>query len=303
MYISRKIGPLGYSYRICESYFEAPFYKSRVILDLGENPQEYITYYSEVSFSVDIEEELLKKGYKTDQFELEKLFFPFLKPEAKRWVQFSLDRKISNTSVELKDFNLEGIHWFDRLRFIVLKLDHRKPKRVLNFKFPFLKRLLNKSRDEIENFLWDMEDRLTFLERNHYILTIFSLDKVNTLEERDERFLSNLCEIAKDPGYYMDLSEREVLSNYLSRYVWMYFDRLPWRKIPRIYQQREISLYQELAYYLNLSLERLLSLEKREVLKVFRKKILEIHPDRGGTHEEFIKIRKLMEDFLKLRFN
>ncbi len=302
MYISRRIAPTGYTYRICESYFESPYYKSRVLFDLGTNPQEFITYYSDVSFSIDIEEELARSGCKTDQFELEELFLRFLTPEAQRWVIFSQNRRATRkTSIE-QGLKPEEFHWFDRIRLITLKLDHREPQRVINRKFPFYNKLLNKSRDEIENLLWDMEDRLNFREKSRYLIAIFGIQRANSLEERDDAFLRTLCEITKDPFYCMDLTEAEVLRNYLSRYVWLYFDALSWRRVPRIYQQMEVSLYQELAFHLGISVEVLVNSSKKEILKIFRQKILATHPDRGGSHEEFIKIRRLMEDFIKLRF-
>lgn len=302
MYISRKICLEGYSYRICESFFEEPYYKSRILFDLGNAPQNYITYYSDVSFSIDLEDELARSGCKTNQFELEELFLRFLTPEAQRWVIFSQNRKGTKRISINQDFQVDKLHWFDRIRLITLKLDHREPQRVVNRKFPFFSKLLNKSRDEIENLLWDMEDRLNFREKSRYINAIFGLNRATSLEERDNIFLRILCDLTKDNSYYLDLSETEVLKNYLSRYVWLYFDALSWRRAPRIYQQMEVSLYQELALYLGISVEVLINSSKKEVLKIFRQKILEIHPDKGGSHEEFVKVRRLMEDFIKLRF-
>ncbi len=302
MYISRKITLNGYSYRICESYYDPPFFKSKVLLELGSNPERFVHYYSDVAFSIDIEDELRALGRKTDQFELEELFLRFLRPEAKRWVSFSLNRRTRQKGRSQKSFNAEDFFWFDRVRLIVIKFDHREPKRIMNKKFPFYSLLLEKSRDEIENMIWDMEDNLNFRERSRYLLSIFDLQRASSLEERDKIFLNALCSIAHDASYYMDLSPEEVLSRYLSRYVWFYFDSLPWRRAPRIYQHLEVSLYKELAYALGISVETLLASSKKEVLKIFRKKILEVHPDKGGSHEEFVRIRKLMEDFLKLRF-
>ncbi|MCS7198796.1 MAG: hypothetical protein N2327_04645 [Caldimicrobium sp.] len=301
MYISRKITPQGYVFSINESYYEAPFYKSRVLLELGLNPGEFVTYYSEVAFSIDLEEKLAKAGKHTDQFELEKLFYPFLKPEAQRWVRLSLNRE-KRKIVSEKNYEPEDIFWFDRVRLISLKLDHRDPRQIANQRYPFFERLLQKSRDEIENMLWDMEDRLSFREKVRYILSIFSLQRIDSNENRDHVFLDQLCQIAQDPAYFMDLSPHIVLSSYLSRYIWFYFDALPWRATPKIFQFRGNRLYQELATSLNLSVEDLLSLSKKEVLKLFRAKIKELHPDRGGRHESFVSFRRLMEEFLKRRF-
>ena len=302
MYISRQITINGYSYRICESYFDSPFFKSKVLFDLGTSPEKYITYYSDVAFSINLEDKLAEVGRKTNQFELEELFLRFLKPEAKRWVSFSLNKRTFPKESRNKAFKPQDFHWFDRIRLIAIKLDHREPQRVLDSKFPFYSRLFEKSRDEIENTIWDMEDNLNFRERSRYILAIFGLQRVFSLEERDEIFLNLLCSIAQDPAYYMDLSPHKVLSCYLSRYVWFYFDSLPWRRAPQIYQHLEINLYRELAQVLEISIETLLTSSKRDILKIFRKKIMTLHPDRGGSHEDFIRIRKLMENFLKLRF-
>lgn len=302
MYLSRKITIHGYSYRICESYYDPPYFKSKVLLDLGTSPEKYITYYSEVAFSIDLEETLERLGRKTDQFELEELFFRFLRPEAQRWVRFSLNRKATSKQLSKRPFKAEEFHWFDRIRLITIKLDYREPKRVVDRNFPFYSKLLDKSRDEIENMLWDMEDNLNFRERNRYLLAIFGLQRASSLEERDELFLKTLCNIAQDSAYYIDLSPYEVLSRYLSRYVWFYFDSLPWRRAPKVYQHLELSLYKELAQALGISVETLLSSSKKDILKLFRQKIMLLHPDKGGSHEEFVRIRKLMEDFLKLRF-
>lgn len=302
MYISRKITSEGYEYRICESYYDPPYYKSRVLFELGKNPEEFITYYSDVAFSIDLEEALLKAGRRTNQFELENLFIRFLNREAQRWVTYSINRKNTFSSTvtdDIKDYDINKIHWFDRVRFIALKLDHRDPYRVVNHKFPFLKSLLRKSRDEIENFLWDMEDQLNFRESLNYILSIFSLKRADSFEERDKIFLENLCKISRDPQYFLNLSEKDVLARYLSRYVWIYFDYLPYRKVPKYYQELEKNYFFELSKVLNISVEILQRSSKKEILKLFRKKILEVHPDRGGNKEDFIRIRKLMEIYLK----
>lgn len=300
MYISRRISPKGYTYRLCESYFDAPYFKSKVLVDLGHNPEKFINYYSDVAFTINLEEVLLNVGKKTDQFELEELFLPFLRPEARYWVNFSLNRKTKLT--KNVPYQVEDIHWFDRVRMISLKLDHRDPYRIVNKKFPFFKALLNKSRDEIENYLWNMEDRLTFRERLTYILTIFSLQNVFSQEERDQLFLDNLCKIAQDPQYYLYQSPSEVLSSYLARYVWLYFDYIPYRRTPKIYEVLERESLLEISRILNISFENLVTASKKEIIKAFRRKLLEVHPDKGGSHEEFLRIRRLMERFIKTRF-
>ncbi len=303
MYISRKIVPGGFSYSINQSYYEPPYWRSKVILELGPNPADFIKYYSPVAFIITVEEELLKRGVKTDQFELEQLFYPFLNREAQRWISFGHNRKNVMPNQRRENIPWEDIHPFDRRRLIALKLDHREPWRVENRFFPFYRKLWQKSRDEIENLLWDMEDKLNYRERLRYLSAIFALNSAPSTEAQDEYFLHKICELATDSSYFLDLSPEEVSKRYLSRYIWLYFDTMFLRRVPSYYLRLEEALYQEVAFLLNVSLETLYHLTKKDVLRLFREKIKKTHPDKGGNKEEFIRIRRLMEAFLKIKFS
>ncbi len=301
MYISRRIAPSGYTYSICESYYDYPYYRSRVLFKLGSDPTKFITYYSDVAFSIDLEEELAKQGIKTDQFELEELFYRFLTPSAQRWVTISLNRR-RNKDKPSQSFDSREFHWFDRIRLIVLKLDHRQPKSILDERLPFFGKLLKKSRDEIENMIWDMEDHLTFRERVRYFYTVFELMSYVDTEERDGIFLETICSLSKDPNYLMGLETHEVLMNYLSRYIWQYFDLLPVRRVPRVYEIGVQEVYEDVSQILNIPVETLFSLSRKDILKMFRIKLKELHPDKGGDHEAFIRLRRIMETFLKFHY-
>lgn len=276
-------------------------YRSRVLFELGSDPTKFITYYSDVAFSIDLEEELAKQGIKTDQFELEELFYRFLTPSAQRWVTISINRR-RNKDKPSQSFDSREFHWFDRIRLIVLKLDHRQPKRILDERLPFFGKLLKKSRDEIENMIWDMEDRLTFRERVRYFYAVFELMNYVNTEERDGIFLEIICSLSKDPNYLMGLETHEVLRNYLSRYIWQYFDLLPVRRVPRVYEIWVQEVYEDVSQILNIPVETLFSLSRKDILKMFRIKIKELHPDKGGDHEAFIRLRRIMETFLKLHY-
>jgi hypothetical protein len=300
MYISRKLVNGVYSYSLNQSYFDPPYWKSKVLLNLGTNPREYVHYYSDVAFSILVEEDLKKLGVQTNQFELEEVFYLFLTQDAQRWVDFSLNRKPIKRST--KRFSPSEVHFFDRRRLIALRLDHREPWRVEESFFPFYRELIEKSRDEIENYLWNFEDKLNYREKVRYLYAIFGLNHTPTQEDQDKLFIQRLCEIASDEVYRMGFSVDEVIKYYLCRYVWLYFDVIPIRRVPSFYLNMEESIYKEVAYVLNVSLETLYSLSKKEILKLFREKIKIYHPDLGGDREKFIRIRKVMEAFLKIRF-
>lgn len=302
MYIARKPVFGHYEYSLKESYYEEPYWKSRTILNLGSHPEDYITYYSEVAFSIDLEEKLEKLGYKVDQWELERLFFRFLNPEAQRIInQFTRPKSIKRVC---KKFSLKEIHPFDVKRRIVLKFGVSNPERFMDNPYPFLSELCEKSRDELENYFWDLEDRLTHREKIRYLLAIFGLSYISsgaTQEDIDRLFINNFCEIIKDETFRMGLSEDEILKNYFCRYVWMYFDIIPFFPKPRGVYLREREVYLKAFQLLGVSVEELKRMSKKELLKIFRRKAKEFHPDKGGSHEKFIELRRIFEELIKFK--
>jgi hypothetical protein len=302
MYIARKPVFGHYEYSLKESYYEEPYWKSRTILNLGPHPEDYITYYSEVAFSIDLEEKLEKLGYKVDQWELERLFFRFLNPEAQRIInQFTRPKSIKRVC---KKFSLNEIHPFDVKRRIVLKFGVSNPERFMDNPYPFLDELCEKSRDELENYFWDLEDRLKHREKIRYLLAIFGLSYISSRasqEDIDKMFINNFCEIIKDENFRMGLSEDEIHKNYFCRYVWMYFDIIPFFPKPRGFYLREREVYLKAFQLLGISVEELKRMSKKELLKIFRRKAKEFHPDKGGSHEKFIELRRIFEELIKFK--
>jgi len=300
MYIARKLTSEGYEYFIRESYFEAPYYRSRTLFYLGSHPEKYIQYYSEVAFCITIEEDLKKQGVETDQFELEELFFRFLSPEAQRCVASPFNRRRRDTTRKDVKVDLKAIHEFDAIRYIAIKLGVTNPKKYLGFPFSFFKHILKKSRDEIENFFWDIEDNLKYKEKIRYMEAIFDLCFVEVPEVRDTIFLERLCKIAEDENYRMGLSREQVLRDYLARYVWFYFDAMPVRRPPAGYENYYYEeVLKEIAWVLEIPLKELVTKSKEEILKLFKRKMKEVHPDKGGSHETFIRLREVMEKYFK----
>ncbi|QER41263.1 hypothetical protein F1847_00360 [Thermodesulfobacterium sp. TA1] len=303
MYIARKPVNGGYEYSLKKSYYDPPYWKSKLILNLGTDPAKYITYYSEVAFSIDLEEELANLGYSTDQQELENLFFRFLNPETQRIIsQFTKPKSIKRSE---KPVSLDLFHPFDVKRYIVLKLGVLEPEKFLSYPFPFLKNIIKKSRDELENFFWDMEDELNHREKMKYVRAIFGVLKLPYQmreEEVDDLFLKNLCQVLEDEDFRMGLTKEEVLCTYFCRYIWLYFDNKP-----RFYQRENLyktfyeRIYVEAAYYLGVSIDEIKRANKKEILILFRKMAKVLHPDQGGSKEGFIKLKKVVEELLKLK--
>jgi len=302
MYIARRPVSGHYEYSLKESYYEAPYWKSKTILNLGTSPEEYITYYSEVAFSIDLEEKLEKLGYKVDQWELERLFFRFLNPEAQRIItQFTRPKSVKRVR---KKFTLNEIHPFDIKRRIVLKFGISNPERYMDIPYPFLSELCDKSRDELENYFWDLEDRLKYREKIKYLMAIFGLSYISfraSQEEIDKLFINNFCQILEDENFRMGVSAEELHKTYFCRYMWMYFDMIPFFPKPSKVYIKEREVYSKAFQLLGIPIEDLKRASRKELLKIFRKKAKELHPDKGGSHEKFIELRKVFEELFKIK--
>ncbi len=308
MYIARRPVFGHYEYSLKESYYEAPYWKSRTILNLGSSPEDYIIYYSEVGFFIDLEETLEKLGYKVDQWKLEKLFFRFLNSEAKRIItQFTRSQviKIKRKKVNIKDF-----HPFDIKRRIVLKFGMSNPEKYMDYPYPFLSELYEKSRDELENYFWNLEDSLKFKEKIRYLMIIFGLNYIPSWfseEDIDKMFLNNFCKILKDETFRMGMDTEELLKTYFCRYIWLYFDAIPLFKRPKkfhfIDNFKENEIFLKASNLLGISIEILKKATKKELFKIYRQKAKELHPDKGGSHERFIQLKKVFEELLKLKEN
>ncbi len=302
MYVARRPVAGHYEYSLKESYYEAPYWKSKTILNLGPTPEDYITYYSEVAFSIDLEDKLEKLGYKVDQWELEKLFFRFLNPEAQRIInQFTRPQSLKKVR---KKFSLKEIHPFDIKRRLVLKFGISNPEKFIDIPYPFLSELCEKSRDELENYFWDLEDRLKHREKIRYLLAIFELSYISSRasqEDIDRIFINNFCGILKDETFRMEMSSEELHKNYFCRYVWLYFDSVPFFPKPREFYIKVREIYFKAFKILGIPEDELKRMGRKELLRIFRREAKKLHPDKGGSHEKFIELRKIFEELLRLK--
>lgn len=302
MYIARRPVCGHYEYSIKESYYESPYWKSRTILELGPSPEKYINYYSEVAFYIDLEEKFEKLGYKVDQWELERLFFRFLNPEAQRIItQFTRPKSLKKIR---RKFSLNELHPFDIKRRIVLKFGVSNPEKYMNISYPFLSELCDKSRDELENYFWDLEDRLKDREKTKYLMAIFGLSYIfsrATQEDIDKIFINNFCEVLEDERFRMGISIEELHKNYFCRYLWIYFDRISFFPKETEFRVREKEIYFKASKIFGIPVEELKRMPKKELVKVFRKKAKELHPDKEGSHEKFIELRKAFEELLHIK--
>jgi len=90
MYLARKRVKGRTCYFIRESFYEGRVVKSRDLFDLGSDPEDYIIYPDDghaFYFDEGLCEALEEKGVPPDNDRLEKVFWPFIDPEARRQIE------------------------------------------------------------------------------------------------------------------------------------------------------------------------------------------------------------------------
>ncbi|MHB8809868.1 MAG: J domain-containing protein [Desulfobulbaceae bacterium] len=333
MYLARRRDRDHISYTIRETYRDGEVLRSRDLLDLGTSPQRFIRYTGSFGFAIDdwVTDGLRKSGLNPDPFVLERLFFPFLEPRIRVRIESFVDRhhhrKWQPLSAQLRRQIVATTHEFDRRRLHFLRFGQTDQRR-LNSSAVLYRVLLEKSRDELEQYFLEQELVLRPDEYKRYIFAIFDLQRFFTEsfaptmpealdeEKMDEFFIRQLCRLDSDQQYWAGMERTERLSEYLVRYLIMYFDyafpaRSGWDEYLRNYMDsrrrytqpragRSVSLG-EAATVFGISRGELSALSRKELKKLFRQKARELHPDRGGDHERFIALSDAYQNMLRTK--
>jgi hypothetical protein len=331
MYLGRKTVGGRTRYYIRESYREAGCYVSRDLVDLGRDPSQYIVYPGGNAFYIDevIEEQLQRCGVKPGMDELDEVFWPFIKPEIRRVVEPFRQRKrgIRSRSAQAAapDASASEFHIFDKRRICYLKFgrtDQRGIGRVPAKVFHLLRR---KSRDEIEQLLMDMEDRLSPREYKNYTFVVFDLQQyyssrlaleapqVLDQKEVDNHFINELCRLNRDRSFWAGMELENGLHSYLRRYLLMHFDYdYPSPELMREYVRdfmnrhrryhsppgRTVSL-DEASSLFGEQQDVLKTMSRRSLTRLYRRKAQELHPDKGGNHETFIRLTEAYRELVR----
>jgi hypothetical protein len=333
MYLARRLVQNRISYIIRESYREGGVYRSRDLMELGQQPQRYIHYSGSYSFTIDdrIARGLQRQGVEADPFELEKLFYPFLDPLVRQRIEAFADRQRHRrwkpASEETRREILAETHEFDRRRAHFLRFGQVDQRR-LNRCATLYRKLRHRSRDELEQHFLRQEWILSPQEYKLYIYAIFDLQRFFTesfaqsmpealnVDKMDEFFLKQLCRLDRDEKFWQGMERGSRLSEHLVRYVIMYFDYSfasgrgveeyirnfigSRRRYAPPKSGRRVSM-SEAATIFGLSRSRISSLTRTELKRLFRQKAHELHPDRGGSHEQFIELSNAYQEILRTK--
>lgn len=331
MYLARKeSGPRQHRYVLRESYRSGDVLCSRELADLGPDPGQCIVYTGESSFHID--EQFLRRlrdqGVTASDSELEELLFPFLDPYIKTRLQpFQSRNRYRNwqpADETIRRRALDETHAFDRRRIHFLRMG-RTSVETVDKTTAFYIVLLDKSRDEIEQLILEQEQALPPRDYQSYLFTIFDLQRffqesyarsipqALDRERLDTLLVQSICDLAADAHFWRGFAPQGRLPYPLVRYLIMYFDATPgepvsWnnfgrRQRPRRFQRPtapasgSMSRSHAIAM-LGITVEQLASMRKRDLTRLYRQKAHELHPDKGGDTELFIRLTAAYEALL-----
>lgn len=333
MYLARRRVRNHISYTIRESYRDGECLRNRDLLDLGRSPQRFIQYTGGCGFAIDdwVVDGLRRNGFDPDPFVLESLFFPFLDARVRERIEsFAARHQHRNwrpVSAKRRQQIVAETHEFDRRRVHFLRFGQTDQRR-LNSSAVLFRVLLDKSRDELEQYFLEQEQILKPWEYKRYIFAIFDLQRFFTEsfaptmpealdeEKLDDFFIRQVCRLDRDALFWAGMERTGRLPEYLVRYLIMYFDyafpaRGGWEEYLRGYMDshrrftpprsgRRVSL-SAAATVFGISRAELSALSRKELKKLFRRKARELHPDQGGDHERFVALSDAYQEMLRTK--
>jgi len=314
-------------YYIRESYRENEAWKSRDLFCLERHPSTYITYMGEYGYYLNEEVEcgVRSDGREIDAHELDRLFRPFLRPGVRDRVE-RFDRGASGASRKRRGSPSEyselyrGIHTFDRRRIHYLRLGRMDQGKICLQTHRFFNHLLDKSRDELEQMFLEMESFLRPREYKSYVYVIFDLQRhfphlmsrffpASLDQERlDEVFLEDFCALSANKAYRSEHAPEDALNRYLKRYLIMFLDHdypsnnLEQEFIRAFIENRRLFnppppsagsvTVREAFETMGIGEQEFVSMSVEALTKLYRRKAHERHPDKGGGHDDFVKLEK-----------
>jgi hypothetical protein len=307
--------------------------RSRDLFDLGTEPRDYIVYPDDgcaFYFREDLCERLAEIGVEPDNDELERVFYPFLDPETQRVIEaFSHQGMSRRDRARLRErverAEKTDFHMFDKRRMHYLRFVEMDQSRIHRAPAKIYRDLLDKSRDEIEQYFIEKEAILKPKEKKAYPYVIFDvashfpgvwsrkMPQVLPQEEVDTCFTEALCRLNADASFWADLGTGEQLHEYLIRYVCWFFDsdfgeshymeELMWEYMGRRRRYRPAvgktrMAKEDALSVMGLSRESFAGMNVKRLTRHYRFIAQTRHPDKGGDHEGFIRLNRAYETLL-----
>jgi len=321
-------------YLIRESYQEGDFFLSRDLIELGTDPARHIIYPGGNAFYINesIEDRLIDLGAGNSLEELEDIFWCFVHPEIRRVLEPFRRREDRHRAGRRKeapeDKNLSPLHIFDKRRTHYLKFGQTDQRNIGRVPLKLFRGLYHKSRDEIENRFMDMEAALSPREYKTYTYTIFDLQhyfnesfansnpQMLSQVEVDEHFIEQICRLNQDPLFWAGMQATDCLHDYLVRYVLMHFDYdyapgsfmedylrqfINSRREYRPPYKSVATSLKEASTILGISGAKLQNMSRQDLIRLYRRKAQELHPDKGGDHDQFVSLTEAYHELIKTK--
>ena len=335
MYLAWKEQNKKRHYFIRQSVLSQGVYVSRDLMDLGRDPCVFLEYPGGRSFYIheQVEEQLNASGAAWDYGDLEDVFWPFVSPDIKRSLQGFKSRDVRNRKIpelthQEDEFIRNRLHIVDKRRYNYLRLGELDQSKLTRIPTRFYRPLAFKSRDELEHLFMNMEGALNPSEYSLYVYSFFYLrrffDEIIAgkmpqgldQDRLDRLFLQEICSLDRDVSFWKGFGKKKGLHKYLRRYVIMYFD-YPFstgnilQEHIRDFMARNRAGFQqprpgkkepdlkEVSTILGMSVQKLKKMSMRELTRIYRRRALKMHPDKGGDHEEFIRLNEAYQTLLK----
>ena len=334
MYLASKKISGQIRYFIRESFRQDEYLLSRDLFDLGPDPTRYIVYPGGNAFYIDdvIEDRLADLGIDVIPDELEDIFWRFVRPEIRRALEPFRRRQERHRANRRKAKPADQIdtplHIFDRRRLHFLKFGLTDQRHIERMPQKLFRALFNKSRDEIEQGIMDMEAALAPREYKTYTFVIFNLQQffyesyaknhpeMLGQDKVDAYFIEQICRLSSDRQFWGGMITGDRLHDYLVRYVLMHFDyeyapssfledylrqfinsRREYR--PR-FKSTALTLKNASAVF-GETAETLKTMSRREIVRLYRRKAQKLHPDKGGDHRQFVGLTEAYHDLMKMK--
>jgi len=330
VYLAQKIIKKKLHYIIRESYRDGKYFRSRDLFDLGANPAKYIIYPGGNAYYIDekVENRLNSLGVAPGFYELDNIFWRFLKPEIKYVLEmFSqrAGRTERKTSVKEKKGNAR-FHLLDKRRIHFLRFGNMDQGRIGRISPKLFQVLLNKSRDEIEQYFIESEGILDPSELKSYVYVIFDLQRFSSkltaktmpqaLDQKkvDEHFIEEICRLNKDKSFWAGMNTGPDLHEYLIRYIIIFFDNEYGQSYflhdyiksfidgKRFYapplKKSSVTLDEAITIF-GIKKDTLKKMSRRGLTTLYRRMAKKYHPDKGGEHDKFIKLTEAYQELLK----
>jgi hypothetical protein len=324
--------PTHYSLRLSFWDGEQDCFRTSLLIDMGTAPEKFLHYPNDTCFHLDIDlvYDIEKLCGRDMESELEHIFWPFVDPTVQRKMDHFFFRGAGRTRFKkgskLLSFNGQATHSFDKRRLHFLRFGSTDQGRIFKMPPQLEAKLLNRSRDELEQFFLEEEANLLETELKAYLYTALNLQKHFTEhfarsipqalppEKIDDAFIKEFCLLNDNREFWQERTDFSKLPDYLIRYLILFFDSSFPRRNRDFEQASEFQDQHrqfrwperknkvsgdEIATLFGESEETLHKADKQEITRLYRKKAKSLHPDTGGDHEEFVKLTEAYEELLR----